>query len=1322
MPRHLDFSNASTPISTLVNRIKKTNKKLFNACQTLEMLESRTFLSGTAPHATDDPRTTAEDTALVVTAPGLLANDTDVDGDPLTAVVNAQPTHGILALNDDGSFTYTPALNYNGADSFTYHANDGTSDSNIATVAITVTAVNDAPVTTNDLLQTPVNAPLTVVAPGVLANDTDVDGNSLTSVLVLGPSHGTITFGADGSLTYTPTAAFHGTDSFTYKSNDGTVDGNTVAVTIHVNTPPVGVADTGTTAEDTPLVVVAPGILTNDTDTDTDALTAVLVAGPIHGTLTLNADGSYTYTPALNYNGADSFTYKANDGFDDGNTTTVSLTVTAVNDAPVTVADSLDTPVNGPLTVNLPGLLSNDTDIESNPLTAVLVSTTTHGTLTLFANGSLSYSPDLNFHGTDSFTYKSNDGTADGNTATVTIHVNTAPVGNTDTYSTAEDTALVVPVTGVLANDTDANTDALTAVLIAGPTHGLLTLNANGSFTYTPNADFHGSDSFTYAANDTIQNSNTATVNITVTSVNDLPVSVDDVYTTPEDTALVVPVGTGVLANDTDADTGDTLTATVVATTTHGTLTLNANGSFTYTPNANFNGTDTFTYKVNDGTADGNTATVTITVSAVQDIPVAVNDSETTAEDTPLTVVAPGLLSNDTDADGDTLTSVVVVGPTHGNVTLNTDGSYTYTPNANFNGTDTFTYKANDGTADSNTATVTITVTPVNDLPVAGNDLFHTGVNAPLIFPAPGVITNDADTDGDTLTAAVVVGPTHGTLTLNADGSFTYTSNADFNGTDTFTYKVNDGTGDSNIATATIKVNTLSVGVDDTYTTPQNNTKVVTAPGVLANDTDADTAGAGLTAVLVAGPAHGTLTLNVDGSFTYTPTNGFSGADTFTYKPNDGIDDGSTATVTITVGGPNTSPVATDDAYTVHTGNALSTATPGVLGNDTDAESNPLTAAVVAAPAHGTLTLNADGSFTYTPGNGFSGSDSFTYKANDGTSDSNVATVTLTVSPNSAPVAVNDAYTTVQDTALVQAVPGVLANDTDADSGDSHTATVAIGPLNGTLTLNANGSFTYTPNAGFKGVDIFSYATSDGTATSNVATVTITVTPATPPTNHNPVASSFTVTRNPGSTAPVDVLANATDADSDPLGISIATAPANGIAVINNNNTPFNFADDSILYIPNSDYFGNDSFTVTVSDNRGGTSTATVTVQARTIGLSPNPSNPSKNDLIVIGTSGKDTIKLAQSGASSVKVTVNGHNKGTFNVTGRVIADGLGGNDIITAAGLKKSVILYGGDGNDVLTGSTKASQLFGGAGNDTLNSNTGRDLLSDDSGSNVFN
>src|SRR5207248_1452525 len=385
---------------------------------------------------------------------------TDVEGSPLTYAIVTGPAHGALT-GVAPALTYTPAANYNGIDSFTFTANDGSLDSNIGTVSITVAGVNDAPVAVNDSYSTNEDAPLTVAAPGVLGNDTDIDSPTLTAIVVAGPAHGTLTLNPDGSFLYTPAANFNGSDTFTYKVTDGSLESNTatVALTINaVNDAPVAVADNYLTNEDTPLTMAAPGVLVNDTDVDGTTLTAVLVTGPSHGTLTLTGDGSFSYTPAANFNGTDTFTYTASDGSSSSAAATVSILVNAVNDAPIVANDSYTMNEDTPLTVAAPGVLGNDTDVDSATLTAVLVAGPAHGVLS-GAAPALTYTPAANYNGSDSFTFKANDGSLDSNIATVTIAVapvNDAPVANSDTATTAEDTAVTI---AVLTNDTDVDGD-----------------------------------------------------------------------------------------------------------------------------------------------------------------------------------------------------------------------------------------------------------------------------------------------------------------------------------------------------------------------------------------------------------------------------------------------------------------------------------------------------------------------------------------------------------------------------------------------------------------------------------------------------------------------------------------------------------------------------------------------------------------------------------------------------------------------------------------------------------------------------------------------
>ncbi|MBK9712968.1 MAG: tandem-95 repeat protein [Kouleothrix sp.] len=279
--------------------------------------------------------------------------------------------------------------------------------------------------------------------------------------------------------------------------------------------------------------------------------------------------------------------------------------------------------------------------------------------------------------------------------------------------------------------------------------------------------------------------------------INTSPVANDDSYTVNEDATLTV-AAPGVLANDSDPD-GDPFVGALASGPSHGALSFSSDGSFSYTPDANYNGSDSFSYKARDTTnLESGAATVRLTITPVDDVPTAAADSYSTAEDTVLNVVAAGVLANDSDPDtGDTLSAVLVSGPSHGALTLNADGSFGYTPDANYNGPDSFSYLARDtANLESGAATVRLTITPVNDVPTAHDDSYSTAEDTPLNVPAAGVLANDDNPDGGSLGAVLASGPSHGALALNADGSFAYTPDANYNGADSFSYLARDAQAD----------------------------------------------------------------------------------------------------------------------------------------------------------------------------------------------------------------------------------------------------------------------------------------------------------------------------------------------------------------------------------------------------------------------------------------------------------------------------------------------------------------------------------------------
>ena len=375
---------------------------------------------------------------------------------------------------------------------------------------------------------------------------------------------------------------------------------------------------------------------------------------------------------------------------------------------------------------------------------------------------------------------------------------NNPPSGRDTTFVTSED----VPLNARILFR-DPNGDAFSVFVVGQPGHGTVTVTdaSTGAFVYTPNANWNGSDLVVFKAVDVWGDTSTISTNatITVNPVNDKPDAVDDSYSTPENQTLSVSAAKGLRTNDSDVDAGDTLSVAKLGdprdatNAVRGTLTVKADGSFTYVPQADWSGTVTFRYVVQDKAGLRDTATATIVVTPINHAPVAADDALETNEDVPLTISDATLLANDSDPEGDALTVVYTGSANHGEWNASTR---TYTPRRDYNGYDTLWYKANDGSLLSNEAKIVIRVKPVNDAPVAANDNYQTNQNTALaVSVANGVLKNDADVDGDALSASLLRGPKNGTLTvaLAADGSFTYTPNTDFFGVDSLVYVVSDG-------------------------------------------------------------------------------------------------------------------------------------------------------------------------------------------------------------------------------------------------------------------------------------------------------------------------------------------------------------------------------------------------------------------------------------------------------------------------------------------------------------------------------------------------
>ena len=800
---------------------------------------------------------------------------TDADGDSLIYSVVAPPSKGVVTLNAaSGAFAYTPNANFNGSDSFQYRVNDGLVNSNTATVSLTVTPVNDAPVAANSAVTTPEDTP---VSGNVSA--TDVDNATLTYTITGEPSRGTVVINnaTTGAYTYTPGANLNGSDSFTFTASDGALTSSAVVsiLVTRVNDAPVANPAAASGNEDT----VITGSVTAS-DIEGDPLTYSVVTPPAKGAVTLNADGTFSYTPNLNINGTDSFTYKVYDGAAYSNLATVSLTVTPVNDAPVALASAKSTNEDNSVTGNVSSTDVDDVPVGADPRTYTVTGAASNGAVVITngSTGAYTYTPNPNFNGSDSFIFTAKDLSGATSSAVVSITVvpvNDAPVASNAAASGNEDTVIAGSVTA-----SDIEGDTLTYSVVTGPGKGAVTLKADGAFSYTPNANFNGSDSFTYKAYDGAAYSNLATVTLTVTPVNDAPVAAPSAVTTAEDNSVTGNV------SSTDVDDvpvgADPRTYTVTGAASNGAvvITNGSTGAYTYTPNPNFNGSDSFIFTAKDVSGATSSAVVSIDVTPVNDVPVAKNGSGSGFEDVPIL----GNVSA-SDIDGDTLNYFVVDKSLNGAVVMNAaTGAFTYTPNPDYNGTDSFTYRVNDGTANSNLATVTLTVAPVNDAPVAQPSVNVTPEDTPVGGTVTSTDVDDVPVGIDPRTYSVTVQPAHGSVAMKAS-AYTYTPNPDFNGSDSFTFTAKDLSGATSSAVVSLTVTPVNDAPVATDLSLDGYRDVPISSHVTATDVDSPILTYSVTDPDK--PQNGTVAMNADGTFTYTPDAGYYGADSFIYTVND---------------------------------------------------------------------------------------------------------------------------------------------------------------------------------------------------------------------------------------------------------------------------------------------------------------------------------------------------------------------------------------------------------------------------------------------------
>ena len=1264
------------------------------------------FAFGQPIAVNDSPPAVNEENNVVY---NITANDTDatfsivpstVDLDISTPAINGSfvdPGKGTFSVNGSGILTFAPLANFNGTVTlqYTVQNNDAVPQTSPpATITVVIDPVNDLPT-------------ISVIAPQSIAEDAvggtgalsftvgDVE-TTASSLTVAGVSdnlslvpNANIVFGgslAARTVTITPAANQNGSANITITVSDA--DGGSTPISFllavsAVNDPPNAVNDVTATSEDTPVTI---DVTINDTDDggiNSATVDLNLVTGGIQTNFSnaagvwniLTTPGEVTYTPAPNYNGPASISYRVNDTFGlVSNIATLLVNVTSVNDLPVAANDITSTTEDIPVSFTV---ITNDSDadgsinnatVDLNPATSTIDAAFSNafGNWSVNTAGSVIYTPTSNYNGAASVAYTVNDvegGTS--NSATLSITVNAANDLPTITgilpLSIVEDAP---GGTGPLAFTVGDVETAVGSLTLTGVSDNLsLVPNANVVFggslgartvTVTPLANQTGIANITITVNDANSGSASTSFELTVTADNDAPIAMNDIAGTSEDT----PVVFNVTGNDTDdgninAATVDLDPAVGIQSNfsnAFGAWSVNGSGNVTYTPLSNFSGTATVSYQVNDNTGIvSNAATISVAVTAVNDLPVAVNDNTATTEDIPVLII---VTTNDSDVEGPVDVATVDLNPAtptieptfsnaSGSWSVNTTtGQVTYTPTLNFSGTASVTYRVNDNTGStSNTATLSVIVTASNDAPTITTILPQS--IAEDVVGGTGALSftvGDIDTPVASLTLAGV--SDNNTLVPNANIVFggslaarnvTVTPVANQSGIANITITVNDGNGGSTPTTFVLTVTAVNdppVAVNDNTTTAEDNPVSII---VTTNDSDID--GSVDVATVDLNPAtptieptfsnaSGSWNVNTTGQVTYAPTLNFTGTASVTYRVNDNTGGTSgTATLSVIVTGSNDAPTITtilpqSIAEDLVGGTGALSFTVGDI--DTPVASLTLTGVSDNNALVPDANIVFGGSLaarnvTVTPAANQSGIANITITVNDGNGGSTPTTFMLTVTAvNDPPVAVNDNTTTAEDNSVSIVV---TTNDSDIDGSvdvttvDLNPATPAIEPTfsnaSGSWNVVATGEVTYSPTLNFNGPASVTYRVNDNSgATSNTATLSVTVTAN----NDLPTISAIlpqTIAEDAvGGTGALGFTIG--DVETPLASLTLVGVSDNTLLVPNANITfGGTLASRSVTVVPALNQSGVANIQVTVSDGNGGSASISFSVTVNAVNDAP---------------------------------------------------------------------------------------------------------------------
>ncbi|HCG6608117.1 TPA: tandem-95 repeat protein, partial [Vibrio parahaemolyticus] len=949
--------------------------------------------------------------SIIITTEELLSNVDDEDKDTLSVEnLIIDKGNGTLVDNGDGTWTFTPQIDDDTEVSFTFDIIDDEDLVVSGSANLDILPINDAPNAENDVITTEEDTAVTI---DVLVNDSDVEGDVLSIQSASVPSEQGSVDIVDGKLVFTPAENFNGEATITYIVTDGDLtDEAKVTVTVTpVNDSPVAVDDTTSIQEDTAVTI---DVLTNDTDVDGDKLSIESASVPKEQGTVEVVDGKLVFTPVENFNGDAEITYIVTDGqlTDEAK---VTVTVNPVNDAPTIKVDAVESITEDAVSTDtvVATLTVRDTDTPEDQLT-VSLENNSNGYFVLVGNEVKLTQAGVDAVNNDELNLKDltisasvSDGvnpTANGSDSLIVNRVNDAP--------TVENA-----IAGqVLSEDFDAYTIDLNEVFkdsdsslefsVSGNNSIQISI-VNGVATITPTADWNGKETITFTAKDPSGESVSQTVDFTVAPVVDIEADSSNVV---EDTPTII----NVLGNDTFEGKDKVVSLDAENGPKNGTVIVNNDGTVTYTPDDNYVGKDTFTYVVTSGGVSEST-TVEVNVTPVNDAPtIKVDAVESITEDGVNTdMVVATLTVRDTDTSEDQLTVslennsngyFVLVGDEVKLTQVGVDA----VNNDELNLKDlTISASVSDGVNPTASDSDSLVVNRVNDAPTVENAIADQVLSED--FDTYTIDLNEVFKDSDSSLEFSVSGNSNVLVSIE-NGIVTISPTADWNGSDILTFKATDPSGESISQTVNFTVAPVADIVADKATVVEDTPTIIK---VLGNDTfEGDDKVVSLDTNN--GPANGTVSVNPDGSVTYTPNDNYHGEDTFTYiVTSGGVSE--SAIVEVNVTPVNDAPVAKDDIATTQEDTAV---TIDVLPNDSDVDGDKLSIQSATVPeAQGKVEI-VDGKLVFTPAENFNGHAEIIYTVTDGQL-ADEAKVTVTVNPvNNAPTIKVEAVESITEDAV----------------------------------------------------------------------------------------------------------------------------------------------------------------------------------------------------------------------------------------------------------------------------------------------------------------